>query len=919
MRRRLNIVVGLILVSVWIVHAQFFNPTNLTIELGLSSNYVRVLFKDSQGMMWIGTDTGLDSYDGLQIINFAKRFKTPLKGAVQSISEIREGKLVIGTSWGAFLYDIHLNLMSPVEFDNPTIDVRTVLTTSKGITYFATDKGLYLLDGKTLKTRSIRLSTKTDLDLNCLSEDSLGALWTAGRAGLFRMNSNGKLISEWPIQNIRVLLCSNHVLYIGTQQGLLIQRFQSVGNEKIEKLKGLSILSLVLDDSANLVVGTDHAGVYRLSAVTFDLLKFSESTTLASTTVYALYGGATGVLWIGTFDSGVHMLNLQKRKQFKTIEFENSSNANIRSLYLTPQGEKYVGTRNGLLLCLDSNNRLKSRTRNFRSDILTTIFPYPGKPDLLLVGTYGGGVSVYDKKSMHLSDFSTEKTFKAGTIYQFCTDKRGSIWIATLSGLYRYNLEKKSLVRYDSAPTTGSNEVFSLCSDGKDKIWIGTKTGVCYFSISNRKFIQPESCKSYRFQCTAVFVDTKGNSWFCYNKGGVLKLDSNLKEQRWLTKELGLPENAPSSLVEDEFGTIWIGSSKGLFRVNSKNEVHVFGLEDGLTGIGFCPESATRDRDGKLWWSNEKGLVSFLNDRSSQNSRIPPVKFTNLMINGNRFDADTLGFVSKIGPGKYWVRIRGKSNNNLGFRVAALNYLSTGRNQYSFFLEGVDRNWSRAETNPEVVYQHLKPGKYVLKIKASNNDGIWTPTPVEILVDITPYFYETVWFIVLIGLLVFGLFLYWTRSYIQRIRTRVTTQLNDLKNRQTSGSAVIINVEKGNEIRDRLLTYMVEEKPWLNSELRQADVASALGYPVYEISHVLNVQLNQNFSDFINSYRVEEVKYRIQCGETKKFTLTAIAQQCGFSAKSSFQRAFKKATDLTPSDYLKSQGRNSTPDTNSPS
>ena len=84
-----------------------------------------------------------------------------------------------------------------------------------------------------------------------------------------------------------------------------------------------------------------------------------------------------------------------------------------------------------------------------------------------------------------------------------------------------------------------------------------------------------------------------------------------------------------------------------------------------------------------------------------------------------------------------------------------------------------------------------------------------------------------------------------------------------------------------------------------------ADVAIAIGYSVHEISHVLNTELNHNFSDFVNSYRVEELKIRMKTDDIRKFTLTAIAMQCGFSAKSSFLRAFKKATNMTPSEYFK--------------
>jgi AraC-like DNA-binding protein len=137
------------------------------------------------------------------------------------------------------------------------------------------------------------------------------------------------------------------------------------------------------------------------------------------------------------------------------------------------------------------------------------------------------------------------------------------------------------------------------------------------------------------------------------------------------------------------------------------------------------------------------------------------------------------------------------------------------------------------------------------------------------------------------------------------VKSKLISQLDELKQKQTSPASLKITEQKGNEISDVLLKYMSEQKPYLNADLRQADVAAATGFSVHEISQVLNVQLNQNFPDFVNSYRVEEVKKRMLTDDAKKYTLTAISMQCGFSAKSSFLRAFKKATNMTPSEYFK--------------
>jgi len=910
---------ALILINSLYAGGQVFYSHNLNIETGLSNNFIRTIYKDSQGLMWFGTDTGLDSYDGLQIISHAKRFKTPLKGGIQSILELQENVFIVGTSWGAFQYDVRANEIKSIDFKTPAIDVRSVFKSSRGIIYCATDGGLFVLDNKTLAAAPFQLNQTNRPSLVSIAEDTRANIYVLGKDCVFKILPNKSVIqlsTVSDISRIRTALILNNTIYIGTENGLFIY---DTAKDKLSNIKGLnniSILSLCHGGANNLYIGSDNLGIFKLNTHTLDLQLLQSNpmlpATFSSNTINALYFDQSKNLWVGTFDRGIDYLGLQNNKKFNTINFEGNSGSAIRSMYHSQDGRKYFGTRNGRLYCLDSNNRMISNintTINYhlRSKIITTIHPFPDTPYLLLIGTFGGGAYIYNIKTTTFSDFSEKPEFQNGTIYKFLIDNTKQIWIATLNGLYRFNKSNSSFIRYNIAPVTGSNEIFSLFTDSIDKIWIGTKNGACYYSIKNKKLIQPASCRPYHYQCTSILVDKEKNTWFCFNKGGVLKIDKNLKQNNWFTSEIGLPENSPSSLIEDSEKNIWVGSSKGLFKINTKNEVHTYGLEDGLTTIGFCPESAIRDSSGKLWWTNDRGLVNYIVDKSQINLQTPKLKFTDLYINGTRYDADTLSYVKKKSDSIYTINIHGKSNNNLELRVVALNYQFAQKNQYSFFLDGLDKNWSRTSTNPIVAYNNLKPGVYTLNIKASNNDGIWTPVPTRITIKIIPYFYETIWFVILIFVILAGIVLYFTRTYIIRVKAKIVNQIEELKKKQGATTGILkITEKKGNEISQNLLAYMQDQKPYLNAELRQADVALAIGCSIHELSQVLNVQLNQNFSDFVNSYRVEEAKLRMKGPDAMKYTLTAIAMQCGFSAKSSFLRVFKKATNMTPSDYFKS-------------
>jgi AraC-like DNA-binding protein len=204
-------------------------------------------------------------------------------------------------------------------------------------------------------------------------------------------------------------------------------------------------------------------------------------------------------------------------------------------------------------------------------------------------------------------------------------------------------------------------------------------------------------------------------------------------------------------------------------------------------------------------------------------------------------------------------------------------------------------------------------------VKASNNEGIWTPKPLLVEIWVHPRFYQTFSFYLFLALLTLGAAFYGFRNYVVRLRNRFVAQMGTRKSRASGSAGAKKWSKRDGEIRIKLVSLMEKDRPWLQHDLRQAEVANALDCTVHELSQVMNGTMDQNFSDFVNSYRVEEVKRRIQQGDHQRFTLTALAEQSGFSAKSSFQRAFKKATDLTPSEYLRTQGRKDTPSTNRPS
>ena len=886
---------------------------NFKLESGLSSNYIRTIHKDSKGLIWFGTDTGLDSYDGIQIVNYGKRFKTPLKGAVQSILESSDGALWIGNEQGAFHYKKNGNTITFVNFNKPTINVRKIIRAANKKIYFGTEKGLFVLDSVNFKASPLLLKNNANEppSLTGIIEDNQQKLWISSFEGLYSYDTNDKQIEFFPINagyesnKIRSIVnIENNKIALGTENAAFIfdiktKRFSVISGSENK------LVTTLAANKEELFIGTDANGI-----LVRNLTSNSTSTFYSGIDpVFSILYDNNGLLWSGSFNEGVNYFNLTKNDRFKTIDFYNKYKINIRSFYFAPKGDIYIGTRNGLYIFTPDFQLKKTflpfKTLGLRSRVITTILPYPGKPDLLLIGTFGGGAVIFDIKTNKFNDISNNLTFQKGTIYKFLPDKYNNIWIATLNGLFKYNTTTKDLRKFNLTKIIGNNELFSLNIDNYDRLWIGTSVGFCFYSLKNNRFVIPKWNKTYQYQSGPIYSDKSNNIWFCFNKGGVLKVDNKLNVKQWITTEMGLPENAPSSLIEDNNNNIWVGTQKGLYRVSKNGKIHQFGYEDGLSGLTFCPGSATKDSNGNIWWANEKGLVTINKDFNSFNKSEPTILFSDLYINGTRYSIDTLDYLKPTSTSDYKIHIYGKSKNNLEFRFAALNYHNSKMNMYSYYIEGVDKSWSIPSKSNIVSYKDLPTGGHLLKVLAANNDGIWTKTPTEIKVTISPYFYETFWFLALVWIIILGFIFYFTRKYIFRMRSKIISQFEELKKRQIISNSPIISEERSNEITEKLITYMQEQKPYLNPELRQIDVLVALGYNLREVSKVLNSQLNQNFPDFVNSFRIAEVSIRVRNNDLEKYTLWAIAMECGFSSKSSFLRAIKKTTNMTPSEYFK--------------
>lgn len=558
-----------------------------------------------------------------------------------------------------------------------------------------------------------------------------------------------------------------------------------------------------------------------------------------------------------------------------------------------------IGTRTGLFYISEKENRIKKfisedESSPLRSDIILCIKELSNNS--ILISTYGGGVYLFDENSLTLKDFSKEEPLLYGCFFQFAEDQEGNLWFASTDGVYRCSMQGKLLKKYDvSNSGLTNNTVFYVYPDSIGRLWIGTYSGLFLMDIETGKI--RSDCFSSPIQSTVKYImeDSKNNIWIC-SENGLYKINQDLTINKHYTKGDILPDNIVLSILEDKQGNFWITTLKEIVKFDSTESIHyTYRRMDGLIGTDFNNNVYQLDSN-IIWWANEGGLIYTSEDDT--NVDVKSVKHpivSSYLIDKMEYDPTFRNQSEAITLYK---------DNTLCFKFSNLDYSLPYANYYEYKLEGYDKDWVKQTGVNEVIYYNLPSGKYVFKIRASEN----SEPAQQWSVSVHKSYFTFV--MILLVIVVIGALMVYFYGKIRSLQKRMKEErliLGSVVRQQNKAKEIQATLpeEKVGDIMDELLDYMKREKPYLNSKLSISEVASQLGCTELELSQLLNSHMKVNFANFINVYRVKEIKLRLTQENLSKYTLKALSEQCGFNSKTTFYRVFKNVTGMPPMEYCK--------------
>ncbi|MGJ0982601.1 two-component regulator propeller domain-containing protein, partial [Bacteroides ovatus] len=534
------------------------------------------------------------------------------------------------------------------------------------------------------------------------------------------------------------------------------------------------------------------------------------------------------------------------------------------------------------------------------------LFIQPFGGDDYLIGTTKGLV-LFSLKKNSFRTFSEENVYKGTQFYSCLSDEEG-IWLATSEKVLYYNMHTNQTDIYllDTNKYPGCSAL-SLCFDFRDRLWIGTTEGLFLLDKVTHKITDTFEGKDKlkdisKAQINNISRSKNGKMFICTDRMGLIVLNERGTEIDIYSEDNILPHNTVYSIYEDEQNEWWIATMKGILRYNRvTNKKQLYDLSAGIPG-GVC-RSFSKDSQGRYWWANEMGLVVCDPYLLSQAVLCDLPRISSVKVAGKRQQLLEDQEQGPVTPAYAKSMVLPAFQNNLELCFSMHTYLGA-LDSYQYILEGFDERWKYNIENNCLSYTDLPAGKYLLRVRGQGNSDY--ETQLEIIVEYPWYVtYGIAAIVVIIVLLGIG-WKYWRRkvAIVGMKQDADDELLNAAAHRPKTPRA---SQEKLDSLYEQLIDYFETEKPYLNKQLKSADIAAALSCSISSLSECLSFKLNTNFSDFVAHYRVEAFVQKQKQEDISLYTLMSIAESCGFNSKSSFFRLFKKQMGCTPLEYIQKQ------------
>ncbi len=781
--------------------AVHFKFDNISVRDGLSQTTPNCILQDSRGFLWIGTEDGLNKYDGYVFEVFKQDINNPhaiSSSKIKCVEEDEYGNIWVGTNGGGLnRYDRKKNIFIHFKTEDKDSDsvpgniVNCIKKAVNGKLWIGTNNGLLVIDARTNHCKAFRIGTEQKavfegVEINDILSGPDNILWVATSNGLVRIDSaNNQIIyysynpsdpATIPDNAVTCLLTdSKGNLWVGTKEGLVKKEPGSESFIRLNQQAALSlyeIKDLLEDDNGNIWVATFGGGldVYipDENRVISHTLDYNNPNSIGHNEVLCLFRDRTGIIWVGTY--GLDKYNPKKEK-FSLYDYLPKENISFKSIYAIYQdrlGVLWVGSKLDGVHVLDRVNnkyfRIKHEANNTNSLSSNKVRVIKENPDgVIWIGTDDGGLNkilldenrkpykyiVYRHNPQDINSLTSD------LIYSLYFDGECYLWIGTDKGLNRMHLETETIKRYfpdEKNPNSlNNNTAYYIYGDKEGTIWVATDYGINQYNPETDGFIHyvhDDKNKNSVIinEILTFYEDRNGILWVGTFSGGLDKFDRKNKQFTHFTHIKELSNAVIYGIFEDNNANLWMSTNNGIIQFNPETLfLKQYTIEDGLQSSEFNGGAYYKGINGEIFFGGYFGFNSFFPEKIQLDTIAPQIVLTDLQVKNVSVLPGNKSPIQKHIAEADEIILNHKQNN-FTIYFAALHYANPSQNRYRYKLEGYDKQWIESGTRRYASYTSLPYKKYRFRVQASNSDGIWNEKGVSVKIRIKPPLVATIWF-----------------------------------------------------------------------------------------------------------------------------------------------------------------------------
>ena len=791
------------------------------IKDGISQVGVHTITQDNYGFIWIGTHgSGIYRYDGMNYVSYRPKvpYDERLNSSFVFCTYLdSNNRLWVGTNIGLALYDRekdefrHIPLISKTNQSLGNVGLNSLQGDKNGNLYMGTtQQGVFLMDLNDLRIEKIPftdLGQDSFLSINDIKITNQGVLYAASSSGLLEIHPKSKkadlalfrtgkdAVTITPaLQSL--LIDSNNTIWAGSiYNGVYKIKLSDIETEPLVenfKISKKSIFSLIESPYGGILCGTENDGLYYLNEngaiLHHYLFDKNDENSILSNSIWSLYKDTNDRVWMGFYNRGVVVHDKFFNKFSRIQSIYNKSNSlqtsSVTSITSDNKNNLWIAMDGGGIDVLDQstnkfthiNTEFSSKYTGLTSDYIQTLFI--DSHQNLWAGSWDKGLFVLKNGSTQFINykFPILKDRKGSSaIMSFAEDSNGRIWIGSFNqGLYSYQLRDKSFNNLDSSSFQShglvGNYINKIVIDDNDITWVSTTNELIKLEYNNAQNGSPVSMNNflvsdngntsnyYAFDIVSLFAGENHNLWIGTRGLGLVKFNTSNNTAIWYDEKNGLNMPNINGIIKDSNGNLWLDGTSGINMFDiEQNEFVSYSKNDGLISSSYNKNAVYKDNNGKLYFGGTEGIDYFDPSNIELLNTPPSIYLKNLKVfNEEIKPATEKSTLTKVLSQTDSITLTSKQSV-FTIEYAGINFTRPEENQYAYYLDGYEEDWNYVGEARNATYTNLDAGHYIFKVKAANNDGVWSKTPVTLHIDILPPWWQTNWAMFLYFLIILAL------------------------------------------------------------------------------------------------------------------------------------------------------------------